>query len=682
MKGKKEKNSLFSSMKTRLIFIMVAVCVIPLLIAIVISYVSSTSVAQDSAESLNLKQAEYVEDDFIKTIDANFRSIEQVAAARSTREFIKNPTDQAMLDAMTAQLQSVDEKLADGNSTVVTGSDGENLARSKGDFTNIAEREYFQKAMSGTTYLSEMSISKTTGARIIVPAVPVYDDDGTTVIGIVTRNFNLGYLHDILAGEASNGQAVYIMDRDGDVIALSDRELTAEDEINRSESRAFADAASGIPEGSFIETYEGEKKVTSFVKEQLTEWIVVVATDYNVIMAESQRAALIMIIVGVILAIAAIVIAVFVGRSIDNPITVIDEALELLADGRFKDIDKYTGRKDEFGTMIRNTNSVIDSLDSILEGIRKSADDVDSHAIEVEEQAEKIFGNAEGATNAIGEIATGATQQAEEIQNATENVGNISDAVQNVLSSVEALEETAKSMHANSKSSAEQLSKLSEASDDMSESVNQISQSIGATSDAVERINERVTSITEIASQTNLLSLNASIEAARAGEAGRGFAVVAEEIGKLAIDSAKAAEEISAEMNVLLSESQDAVKKSEAVMRATADQKAVLNSTVDDINSLINDIQTTVDGVESIARDARTCDEAKAVVVDAMSGLSAISEENAAASQETANSMHELNDNLQILEKSAEIMKEIADDMEKQLAFFKLEEAVILNKMQ
>ena len=682
MKGKKEKNSLFSSMKTRLIFIMVAVCVIPLLIAIMISYVSSTSVAQDSAESLNLKQAEYVEDDFIKTIDANFRSIEQVAAARSTREFIKNPTDQAMLDAMTAQLQSVDEKLADGNSTVVTGSDGENLARSKGDFTNIAEREYFQKAMSGTTYLSEMSISKTTGARIIVPAVPVYDDDGTTVIGIVTRNFNLGYLHDILAGEASNGQAVYIMDRDGDVIALSDRELTADDEINRSESRAFADAASGTPEGSFIETYEGEKKVTSFVKEQLTEWIVVVATDYNVIMAESQRAALIMIIVGVILAIAAIVIAVFVGKSIDNPITVIDEALELLADGRFKDIDKYTGRKDEFGTMIRNTNSVIDSLDSILEGIRKSADDVDSHAIEVEEQAEKIFGNAEGATNAIGEIATGATQQAEEIQNATENVGNISDAVQNVLSSVEALEETAKSMHANSKSSAEQLSKLSEASDDMSESVNQISQSIGATSDAVERINERVTSITEIASQTNLLSLNASIEAARAGEAGRGFAVVAEEIGKLAIDSAKAAEEISAEMNVLLSESQDAVKKSEAVMRATADQKAVLNSTVDDINSLINDIQTTVDGVESIARDARTCDEAKAVVVDAMSGLSAISEENAAASQETANSMHELNDNLQILEKSAEAMKEIADDMEKQLAFFKLEEAVILNKMQ
>ena len=673
-------NSLFSSMKTKLIFIMAAVCIIPLLIAIVISYISSRTVALNDAEKINLKQAEFIEDDFIKTIDANFRAIEQVASARSTREFVKDAANEDYLAAMTAQLQSVDEKLGDGNSTVVTGPDGENLARSKGDFTNIAEREYFQKAMSGTTYLSEVSVSKTTGAKIIVPAVPIYDDDGSTVIGIVTRNYNVDYLNDTLEGEVSNGQVAFILDRSGDTVAISDPAL-AEQDLNMAESRAFTEASSGTPEGSFLENYEGSKRVTSYVGEPLTSWVVVVATEYNVIMAESQRAALIMIIVGIILAVAAIIVAIMVGRSIDNPITAIDEALELLADGRFKDIDKYTGRKDEFGTMIRNTNSVIESLDGILEGISKSALDVDTHAVEVEEQAEKIFANAEGATNAVGEIATGATQQAEEIQNATENVGNISDAVQNVLSSVEALEETAKNMHSNSRASAEQISKLSVASDGMSESVNQISQSIGATSDAVGRINEKVSSITEIASQTNLLSLNASIEAARAGEAGRGFAVVAEEIGKLAVDSAKAAEEISAEMNVLLSESQDAVRKAEDVMKATDEQKQVLISTVDNINDLIADIQTTVEGVESIARDARTCDEAKSVVVDAMSGLSAISEENAAASQETANSMHELNDNLQILEKSAEVMKEIADDMEKQLAFFKLEEAVVMNKV-
>ncbi len=378
------------------------------------------------------------------------------------------------------------------------------------------------------------------------------------------------------------------------------------------------------------------------------------------------------ILIIVVCVIAAAIIVYFAANGIAVVIYEVENVIKALADGRFEKATDHLDRNDELGDMLRDMNGLIDELDNILSGIKQSADDVDAHALEVEEMSERIFGNAAGAQGAIGDIASGASQQAEDIQSATENVGSISDAIQRVLDSAEALEETARKMHVNSKESAEQISKLSEASDEMSDNVNQISQSIGATSAAVERINSKVSAITEIASQTNLLSLNASIEAARAGEAGRGFAVVAESIGNLAVDSSKAAEEIFAEMNVLLRESQDAVRKSEDVMRATEEQKAVLVSTVDAINTLIEDIQTTVYGAESIARDARSCDSAKVVVVDAMSGLSAISEENAAASQETANSITELNDTMKVLEKSAEIMKEIADDMEEKLVFFKL----------
>ena len=101
----------------------------------------------------------------------------------------------------------------------------------------------------------------------------------------------------------------------------------------------------------------------------------------------------------------------------------------------------------------------------------------------------------------------------------------------------------------------------------MTAKIDEISRTIEATENAVASISEKVEGITSIATQTNLLSLNASIEAARAGEAGRGFAVVAEEIGKLADDSGRMADEIRVEMEKLLTQSKAAVSAAEDVKK-------------------------------------------------------------------------------------------------------------------
>ena len=327
-------------------------------------------------------------------------------------------------------------------------------------------------------------------------------------------------------------------------------------------------------------------------------------------------------------------------------------------------------RPDELGTIAENSQLLRDELSTIVTDIKNQAHSVNESSADVSSTANDISQTADCVAEAVQEIATGATQQADEIQESTESTMVISDNIQMVSSNANELKDTADQMHINSQRSADQMRRLRSSSEDMITALDVISDKINATSDAVEVISSKVEAINNIASQTNLLALNASIEAARAGEAGRGFAVVAEEIGQLADNSAETAAEIRQEMAILLSSSHSAVEHAGDVRKATEDQKIVLTEAIDSIRELIAEIDSTVEGVNTIMSSAEACDNSKGVVVDSMSSLSAISEENAAASEETSASMEELSATVNTLASTAESLKEVSEALIKEISFF------------
>ena len=217
MDGTKKKGYGTKSIKFKLVLIMALLAVIPLAVTTVGAAVTMSNDALESGESLNMKQAENVEGDFNSLVMQNFRMLELIADEKDTIELINNPTDPGMLDMQTT-LIAVDTILADGNSTVLTGADGENIVRSTGSLVNIAERGYFIDAMNGNENVSDASISKTTGGLICVIAVPVKDQTGKTV-GVLTRNYSIDVLHDLLVKEAGADQTLLITDNTGTVIA-------------------------------------------------------------------------------------------------------------------------------------------------------------------------------------------------------------------------------------------------------------------------------------------------------------------------------------------------------------------------------------------------------------------------------------------------------------------------------
>jgi len=656
------------SIKNQLIALMLGIAIIPLLIAIIVSYTTSSKKAMADAQDSLEWQAWYIEATFQSIIEQNMDMIRQVGENPTIVAYITAPESGIGDDVIMSTLKGVDDVLGDGNATTLTGADGMQLFRTDGgNLVDVHEREYFKQAMNGQPYMSDVITSASTGTRQVTFAAPVKDAAGNCY-GIVQRNYNLDDIHEFLAEESEDA---FIVDRTGLVAAHAQYKIgPGEHEEDYRDKSEFM--VSGKDEGFyFVDTGKGYDAYVAYVKEPNTKFTVCTASNSKTVLGSSRQAVTIVVIIGIIMAIIVAIIAVVAGRLIMLPIYSVCESLTHLADGQFQKVDLTFGEKGEFGVMVKSVNTVVDRLSSIVANIKASAAGVADSSEELSDMANQISQTAEDVSNAVQEIASGATQQADEIQSASENVGRIGDAVGDVQTSTGSLSSLANKMKEASEISSNSLASLQDSSTEMTAKIDEISKTIAATQDAVTSINDKVEGIASIATQTNLLSLNASIEAARAGEAGKGFAVVAEEIGKLADDSKTMADEIRKEMDILLEQSQAAVQAADDVKQGNQDQQTALGETLNAVNGMLGDISSTVGGVQLISEGADTCETSKNAVVDTMCALSAISEENAASSEETGASMQELSATVTTLAGSASSLRDIAEQLNQDMEFFK-----------
>ncbi len=658
--------------KAQLMTIMGLLVAIPIAVSIIVSMIMTRKDGIQSAMEINDVQARFIEGSIDNILNQNVQAIQTFAGAPSTIEFLEGKT--SLASDLKKELQKIDENLADGNSTVLTGADGMQLVRSVGDnLVDISGREYFKKAMEGTVYVSDVQVSKTNGSRIVCIAAPVFDSSQTKTIGIVHRNYDLSVFHELLKNElVESKQEIILVDRAGSVIAHSGHEITADNPEDQSTSLFYTDSRGDKENGDYTTKTNGQTWMVSWAKEEHTGWIAASLRLQSVALAHVTQMIILLLILGIACVAAGLIIAFIVAKSYEGPVRALNDSLADLSEGKFTEIKKYTDRKDEFGEMTNATNSVISKIKSVVMNIKGVMTELGESSSALAGNADQISQTVDDVSNAVEGIARGATDQAETVQKATDNINVLSDAIQDVANNAEGLASTATSMNDSSTSSAEALRSLAANMEAMMTAMADISEGMSATNTAVQGVNERVDGITSIASQTNLLALNASIEAARAGEAGKGFAVVAEEIGKLATESAQTAEEIRAEMAKLLKQSQNAMTKTAEVTEKSSDFNNVLNDTVSKINELIGGVGTTVDGVTTISGLSQESAASKTIIVDAMDSLSAISEENAASTEETSASMQELNATVNLLSDSAKGLNELAKKLEEDLEFFKV----------
>lgn len=378
--------------------------------------------------------------------------------------------------------------------------------------------------------------------------------------------------------------------------------------------------------------------------------------------------------ISVIMLIIVCVLGVFEANHMANAIVKAKNVVGILASGDLsaKVDQKILARNDEIGDMARAVEGLNDKLNEIVGNLQKSANTLFEAGNGLEEMAKQCSNTTDDVSRAVEEISKGAVSQAEEIQNASNEIVAMGETIEDIVENVNDLTEASEAMGRAGASSTETMLNLSTSSDRTVSAIGNIGNQIRLTNESINQISMATELITSIASQTNLLSLNASIESARAGEAGRGFAVVATEIQKLAVQSNDAAVEIQQIIGNLISESErtmEEMKEAEVLMR---EQQEKLNDTKEKFGEVSTGIDVSREGTQQIRVCADSCNSARASVIDVISNLSAISEENAASAEETTASMQELNATINLLSEEATKLKDLSVTLNEEMKFFKM----------
>ncbi len=340
--------------------------------------------------------------------------------------------------------------------------------------------------------------------------------------------------------------------------------------------------------------------------------------------------------VNMIFIVLFVALTVFIIRYIRTSITKVEHTVKKLADRELSKEVITSDAKDEIGSLMRSSGELQSKMYDIISTISESSENVAGLGNEISDMASMSNEQMDAIAHAINEMATTVSQQAEDVQGLAEDMTHMKEMMnQNAVASAN-LSETSRAIDSVTKEGIATVDELNTVTNSTSEAFDRIFEMMNNISASANKIGEASTLITDIAAQTNLLSLNASIEAARAGEAGRGFAVVADEIRQLAEQSASSANTIDEMLNELLHVTSLADEQGKVVIECVDKQNASVGNTMDKFKDIVVAVNRINEEIINITDVNKAVENDFVSVNERVTNLSAASEESAASSEEIA----------------------------------------------
>lgn len=379
-----------------------------------------------------------------------------------------------------------------------------------------------------------------------------------------------------------------------------------------------------------------------------------------------------LIIVAVILLIIVIFTSMAASRSLGSVIAASVGYVTTLSEGTlaFEMSDKVCGRSDELGQLGRRIENLRNVLKGLVDGIVNHSDALNQDSAELHDMSANYAATTEQIASTVDELSRAVVSLAENVQDCVTATTTIGDDIDEISVNIEALRTSMEDVRSASDETKQTITALADANQSSVNAVTHIADQVNATGNAVSDITGITDTLNDITSQINLLSLNASIEAARAGEAGKGFAVVADEIRKLADQSSSSTTDIIHIITNLTAESEKTLSITSEVREAILQEKESLDRACSSFDVIQGGIRDIGNAIEAVSEKTLRLDQAKTSVVDNMTNLSAISEENAASVEEASAGCEGLSTASGQLSASADNVNRLASEIREELKFF------------
>ncbi|MGE7923893.1 methyl-accepting chemotaxis protein [Viridibacillus arvi] len=652
------------SLNKKLLAIFLSLTIIPLIITVFVIYYA----VEQGFTKLIENQQEELEHTIQTQFNKASEALLKITSIYATDEELVLAFQSEKRDELLQEVEKIYPRLQSehglnvfefGNTSGIVSLRGHNPEKHGDDKSGLLA---IQSALEGQS-ISGFEFG-TSGLSVRAFAPVIYNNK---VIGTLQTGMDDTFLKEL--NEMLQGVTIDLYDRSGTIVVSSEEE----------------NVGKSINHASILSSVENGEKISESNDEYLNSYIpmydptqseiigaIGINQDISAIQNTKQQIVLLALFITVVTLLAVLFISIKFSKTISNPIKHIAELMKELSKGDLTVAIRESNRNDEIGQLTEAMQVMKNTLHDTLQQVAEASASVSAQSEELTHSALEVKIGSELIARTMQEITSGTEKQADNTSNLAYTMGIFATKAQEMsekgghiqTSSIEVLGLTNGGQQLMA-SSENQMMKIEEI-------VQEAVRKMDHLDNQTQEISKLVSVIQEVATQTNLLALNAAIEAARAGEHGKGFAVVADEVRKLAEQVSVSVTDITGIVINIQTESSNVTKSLQnsyiEVEQGTRHIKTT-SDTLDEINDAVTEM---VGNIKIIAENLSEIAVNSQGLNSSIDEIAAISEESAAGVEETAATSQQSSNSMEEVAVGSEKLADLANELDELVRQFKL----------